>query len=172
MIKVYEAMKEDIKNPSVFLITADQLEPVNKNLPNLYRYKEPTNYLHNYGALFSGCTKVEFSNGNRVDVIITDSLFDLLPEFVQEFLLKHEEGHHIHGDLDAMLNNKRKAIVLLLLRCLGKTSKMELAADAYAADYVGYKMAIKSIEWIKNNTDIPFLSKIELNSRIRALKKK
>lgn len=177
MIKVYEAMKKDMKNPpadSFFIMfTPDKLEVYDCNIPDTFRYSEPASgYLHLNNVMFCGCVKIEFFDGHRANVILTDDQFDLLPDFVQEFLLKHEEGHCVHKDLDKMLNDQKKASLSNLLRSIGKTNAMELAADKYAADYMGSQKAIKVLKWLKNNTDIPFLTKMEVNSRIKALKKK
>lgn len=103
----------------------------------------------------------------KIGMIIKDQFFDLLPKFVQEFMMTHEighfeNGHHLNGQKNKLPN---------LMRTFGVSNQMEFEADEFAARKIGRNRCIKALEWIRKNTDLPITTKLEMRQRISNLKK-
>ena len=138
-----------------------------KNLTNIYGdiyYHEPAsdNYLHSRGMILAAAVAMDF-NGIRKNVILHDSAFDKVPNYVKKFFVAHEAGHAINGDLDNIDDALAKKLVLQ--RALGILPKMEIKADRYAASIVGKDIAKKSFMFMIKNTNLPLNSKLELLKR-------
>lgn len=135
----------------------------------VYVYTEPVDtFLHSRNILLSACVKLQF--GDEIyDTVVVDSNFKKLPDEVQAALIHHEVGHAINKDLDGLSANESRKIILK--RLLGFPVEMELKADAYAASVLGYKSVIKALQFMVKETNIPFLSGLEIRRRIKVLKK-
>lgn len=124
-------------------------------------------WVHATGMIMAITAKMMRLEGT-CPVIVVDNFLRDAPKSVFDFFVAHEEGHIKHGDLDKVdAFNTLKRVVLSKL---GYVQTIELEADAYAAETVGYDNAIKSLEWMLDN--VPWKdTKKELRGRLRALKK-
>jgi hypothetical protein len=86
------------------------------------------------------------TNGVRVVIIMPE--LDSAPKYVQDFVLKHEEGHIIYGDND------------------------EYAADKHAAHMIGNKIATKALWWLFKDSKgkASYLARLEAINRIFNIK--
>ena len=94
--------------------------------------------------------------------ILIDDAFLALPENVRSFIINHEAGHLVLGH-DGV---KENALKRMLKIWMGKVMKIELEADAFAAERVGRDAAIEALTVMKSGKGV---SKSELNNRIKAL---
>ncbi len=135
---------------------------------NIYNYEVAADdYLHNKGIVLASI--VTASNIFRsFYVILHDSNVNKLPEFVIEFLLQHEIGHAMNGDLEKVRTDI-DSTKLVLKRALGLLPQMEILADAYAASINGTENTKRAIRFLIHNTNLPFNSKFELFRRYRRL---
>lgn len=130
---------------------------------NVY-YHEPASdtYLHSRGIVLAAAVAMDF-NGIRKHVILHDSAFDKVPNYVKKFFVAHEAGHAINGDLDNIDEDLAKK--LILQRAFGILPKMEIEADRYAASIMGKDIAKKSLMFMIRNTNLPWISKLEMIKR-------
>lgn len=132
-----------------------------------YTIYQNSEYLHENGFMFSG---VIFTTGinsdpDKLGIIVVDEYFSNLPEHVQTFLLYHEVAHLVNDrDMDSW-----DSIVKNIDRKYGDLPEMELLADKFAAEHLGYLIAVSSLEYIRDETDCPTENKIEFNKRIKYL---
>lgn len=155
-------------------ITLNELKKVNGHEEVYYCEKEKGSHLRSTGAALAMVQNVKFTNFSLMGghqtfdapVIMHDEAFELLPKFVQKFLLYHEIGHVVNDDINISEEESKRLIVK---RAFGVLPKMEVKADAYAASVVGVDSARKALQFLIDKTDIPMISKIECRRRIRKI---
>lgn len=140
----------------------------------IFIYKSPVDdYMHPMGIVGAAATKIKFKTitGKEIvcNTIVHDSAFEKLPKYVQRFLVSHEIGHIVNGDIDNL--TEKESTNLIIKRVLGILPTMEICADSYAASIIGTGNAKESLKWLIRNTDLPIISKIELFRRCRRLSK-
>lgn len=116
-------------------------------------------------ALF--CVSLKDSNHKNRYYIIADNNFKKLTPVAKRFLVFHELGHVVNGDLE--LKNFFKCAIYSFIRSFfGIGNKMEYKADNYAVRNVGKISALNSMkELIDLKGDQ--LSKKELDERKRRI---
>ena len=125
------------------------------------------NFLHSVTAApFAAAIKIQLLAGNIVPAIIYDNYFETAPEEVQQFITQHEIGHIVNKDLE----NPKKCFRTFVKRSFGLLTDFEHKADTYAATMLGLDKYIRALSWMKNNTDLPFLCKLEISNRMKALR--
>ena len=130
-----------------------------KVMDNVYIINKPSSeFVHKTNGVFAVCTK----NTDGMRFIITDEFFDILPDMVKRFTLYHELGH--------IFNDHEYTKKDMVKREFGMLLQHEKEADKFAAETIGYKNAMKSLYWLIRNTDLPFISKLEMMKRIRNLR--
>ena len=135
---------------------------------NVYGYtntEKSTTFLYGKGIILAAITPARDIFGNVFHVVLTDTAFEKLPDFVQQFLIQHEIGHALNGDLEGMTT--KKSHMLLIERALGFIPEMEIKADAYAAKINGIEETKKAIKFLICNTNVPLITKIELLKRYK-----
>lgn len=105
----------------------------------------------------------------KIGVIVKDQFFDELPKFAQDFMIQHEIGHFKNGHM--LEEERNKLHIANFMRLFGMASKVEFAADEYAAKQIGRNKSVSALKWMCKNTDLPLLSKWEMRQRISHLKK-
>lgn len=99
--------------------------------------------------------------------IVHDTYFTEIPEMVKKFLIAHEIGHIVNGDLERgekeikKFNNERYS---------KKGSELEFKADEYAAKIIGHKNVLKCLKFLKKNTSFLVMSRRDTNNRIKHIK--
>lgn len=108
------------------------------------RQKEYQDAVRAGGLLYAATGTL--TNGVRVVIIMPE--LDSAPKYVQDFVLKHEEGHLLYGDDD------------------------EYAADKHAVTIVGKECATKALLWMFKDTKgkASFLARLEAIDRIINIK--
>ena len=94
---------------------------------------------HNpYSMAFSGgvIAMAAITADNRKVLIYDDHFLNLDAE-TRRFVLLHEKAHIVNGDLDDVITGDKTGLI--------RSDKIEFAADAYAAEFVGKKEAIRSL---------------------------
>ena len=131
---------------------------------NIYKYQITADeFMHSRGFLLAAAVKVYLKNGMICTLVVHDSLFEKLPNNVQYFLMYHEIGHCINGDLDSLTELDSK--IFLIKRALGILPKIEINADKYAASIIGANKMKEAIMFMIKKTNIPLTSKFELFKR-------
>lgn len=130
---------------------------------DVYYHKPASDdYLHSRGIVLAAAVAMDF-NGVRKNVVLHDSSFDKVPNYVKKFFVAHEAGHIMNGDLENMTESLSKKLVIQ--RMLGILPKMEIMADRYASSLVGKEVAKKSLMFMIRNTNLPLTTKLELLKR-------
>lgn len=99
-------------------------------------------------------------------IILTDNDFDTYPKDVRKFILYHEIGHQINGDLDRPVEELQK---VLRNRNRRKVSEMELKADEYALSKTDLETALKVMDHLIDLTKRLGLSSVEIKQRRKHL---
>ena len=102
---------------------------------------------------------------SNIPIIYVDDFFMMLPSFVQEFILSHEYSHIRCGH-----NTMVKTGFSYNTKRLFKLPEEELNADKLAIELVGKEVAIESLDYLINYTNLSFASKNELKKRLKAIK--
>lgn len=102
-------------------------------------------------------------------IILSKKLQD--DEQLTNFVIAHEVGHILNGDLEKIspsqvMNNIKRCCSSMA----GKVQPEELAADAYAVSQVGKKVAITSLKKMMTSEKMPASSRREIANRIRAIR--
>lgn len=134
--------------------------------PDTFVYNIPSRFNYLKGFILASVAKVTLNNGNSVNLIVTDDGFAKLPRTVRLFLLSHEVGHVLNGDLE-----KETVALKTYSRAFGVLPKMEVEADRYAASVVGLDAAKRSILYLVHKTNLPFSTKVEFMRRYYKLAK-
>ena len=96
-------------------------------------------------------------------IIIVESNINELEDNMIDFLLAHEDGHIALHKKE--LNNSFSSLARKINALRGKDTKIELEADEYAADVIGYQNAIDALrefsKVVTHDTDVS-----EINRRI------
>lgn len=94
---------------------------------------------HNpYSIAFSGgVIAMAAITGDNRKVLVYDDHFLALDKETRRFVLLHEKAHIVNGDLDEVIAGEKTGLI--------RSDKIEFAADAYAADFVGKEVAIRSL---------------------------
>lgn len=143
-------------------------EELVKIVDNVYAYtntEKSADYLQGKGIVLAAITSARDIFGNIFHVVLTDTSFENLPNFVQQFLIHHEVGHALNGDLNGM--TEISSTMLLIKRAFGFLPEMEVKADAYAAKINGIEETKKAIKFLICNTNVPLRTKIELLRRYK-----
>lgn len=161
-IKVTPKVKfELVYIPEMFFST--NLELIDEK-NNIFSYTEDAGRtMHHIGGALAMATKLDFGSVIH-NVVLHDSGFNKLPNYVQEYMMQHEIGHIVNGDLEKVPNAK-SAQLILIGRSFGILPAMEVAADKYAASMVGIKQTRAAMMFLVRRTDLPLISKIEFLRR-------
>ena len=102
-----------------------------------------------------------------IECIFVNDTFDKAPDFVKEFILHHELGHFVHGDLHKVPKHNN------LKRLLGleKIIMFEYNADRYAAQVLSPNKCIDALNWMETNVPGGFVCRREMKKRIKELQK-
>ena len=96
-------------------------------------------------------------------IIVVESNIHELEDNIIDFLIAHEEGHIALHKKE--LNNSFSSLARKINALRGKDTKIELEADEYAADVIGYQNAIDALrefsKVVTHDTDVS-----EINRRI------
>lgn len=108
------------------------------------RKKEYQDAIRAGGLLYAATGTL--TNGVRVVIIMPE--LDSAPKYVQDFVLKHEEGHLLYGDDD------------------------EYIADKHAVSIVGEKCAVHALLWLFKDSKgkASYLARLEAINRIIFIK--
>lgn len=123
-------------------------------------------YLHKQGYAFAAVAF--FTSFDYDTLIVVDNYFEIIPEYIQNFYIQHEIGHIMNGDLDKSIEELAK---INKERQKGIIPQMELDADYYAAQQVGFEDAINALQYIIDNTDIFSGTRHEHKVRIKNLER-
>ena len=113
------------------------------------KHTEPCDdYIHAVGSAFAIAQKTILTDnsGRKSGIIFCASYLSKLDEETQNFVMCHEVGHIVNGDLENMTGLLSRLI--MLLRILGIVPKMEIMADAFAASVIGKDATKKSLMWL------------------------
>lgn len=93
-------------------------------------------------------------------------------EQLTNFVIAHEAGHILNGDLDKIPSSQ---VIGNIKRCClaigGNVQPEELAADAFAVSMIGKKVAISSLKKIMTSEKMPTSSRKEIANRIKVIQK-
>ena len=172
-VKVYEKksiiqqIKEGYKNANVQLIfEPEHLVYIDDNIYGYTNIEKASEYLHGKGIFLAAVVTAQTLFGNNYHVVLCDEATFELPKFVQEFLIQHEVGHAVNGDLE-QVKTSIKSYELILKRALGFLPEMEIKADAFAVKINGIEDTKKAIKFLIHETNLPFNSKLELVRRYK-----
>lgn len=97
------------------------------------------------GIVFGAAIKL--FGGKRIWV---DENFKMMEENSQKFILEHEIGHIINGDLDVSTKKiKQLHAERILAATTGTVHASEIAADKYAVENIGHSNVIEALQEIK-----------------------
>lgn len=112
----------------------------------------------------------------KVWAIVTDSYVKEVENlYFRYFIEYHEQGHIVLGHLDSMESQSKFHTAMLSIQAwlgIGKGNKIEEEADEYAASIIGYNNVIECLELMNKTFNITLLQSLQINARIRNLKKK
>lgn len=123
-------------------------------------------FVEHNNALF--CVSLKDSNHKNHYYIIADDNFRRVSNASKRFLVFHELGHIINGDLEEK-NFLKCTIYSLIRRIFGLSNKIEYKADVHAVRYVGKISALNSMNELIDIKGYQ-LSKIEMEERIKRIK--
>lgn len=98
-------------------------------------------------------------------LIIVDDFFGMMPKSVQRFIVMHEVGHYVNGDLHEV-DSKEKAKE----EKKGK-SIYEIKADRFAASKIGSEEALNALKCMRDSCSKGVLCKKDIENRIRSMEK-
>lgn len=125
------------------------------------------------GFMIAMSSVANFSIGQRI-VILVDDFYMNLPDDIKEFIIYHEIGHILNGDIfdikfGLFLPKEKRHFVRIKRMFNSKESiLMEEMADLYAADKVGTHTSIKAISLL--NEEFKTGGKKEIKMRYENLK--
>lgn len=164
-IKMWKQIKSEMGLAKIFY-KEDEFEPIKtlavegKEIPVV----KHSDYLHCQGMALAA-TAV-FEGFENPILIVVDNYFDMLPLTAQDFFIQHEIGHIVNGDmnqskevLDKWTEDRKKCII----------PECEFYADYYAANQLGFDVAINAMEFMIKNTDMYSGTKSEFRRRIKYL---
>lgn len=128
--------------------------------PNTYIYLRPSRFMFLRGLALASAVKVSFGDGTQNNLIVTDKYFWNLPGEVKRYLLLHEAGHVLNGDLE-----KKSSTIKTYARSLGYLPEMEVKADRHAASVMGVHAVQQAILYLVHRTNLPLTSKVEFMRR-------
>lgn len=123
--------------------------------------------IHGLNVFLSCATYL--SNGNPC--IITDTVYSEAPYNVKVFLAEHEIGHLLLNHVKPNMPTAKWYSSLKRLLPWTAERKYEYEADAHAAKAVGVDKGLETFNWILNTIQLDLMSRLEIKSRIRSLKK-
>ena len=171
MVKVKTMKKLKLKskvnyNPGLAALEMFQYDRFHKLTKDTYLYLDPKDdFLHSQCALLCCVTKMNYIDGNLVNLIVFDSKFLTCPKSIKEFFVNHEMGHVINKDHDNPKYKQEK-----LLRLFGFLPEMEVNADLFAASVMGTDKVKNIIKYLITNSDLPLSTKFELFRRYTRIK--
>ena len=170
-IKVYEKQSlakqirdayEAAKTPLTF--EPEHLVHIGENIYGYTNLEKASEYLHAKGICLAAVVSAKTMFGETLQIVMCNNIAFELPEYVQEFLIQHEIGHAVNGDLNM---TPLESCKLMIKRTLGFLPEMELKADAYAAKVNGIESTKNAIKFLILDTNLPFISKLELIRRYK-----
>ena len=102
-------------------------------------------------------------------LIIIDEFFGMMPKSVQRFIVMHEVGHYVNGDLHEV-DSKEKAKEEKKRRKKGE-SIYEIKADRFAASKIGSKEALNALKCMRDSCSKGVLCKKDIENRIKSMEK-
>ena len=168
MLKIKkEAIREMIEYKNIPTSVEIFVGSVTKMDDDLYLVDKPCGpFVHKSGGAIA---VVDLGKDMKTGLIIKDQFFDKVPKFVQRFIVYHEMGHFKNGDVSA--GNKKNLKIKNALRSFGISNDMEFNADAFAANHLGKRTCVNALIWLMRETDLGFVSKIDMKQRISKLMK-
>lgn len=135
--------------------------------------KSSPEHVHKLGTVF-GCT-VQVMFGLELGyMILTDQYtkeYEQCPRF-REFIIAHETGHLFKRHLENMNEADVAKNNLQAYLGIGSGIRNEFEADEYAASILGKEVALGCLIFMKKNFYMSAFQFLQLNARIKNLKKK
>lgn len=167
LFRYIRSIIEDRKNPinliGITVFDLDEIDDLTECVVNDHRiwFGHSPLAVSSHGSAFGLTLPIEMADGSISALILTDAVFDQMDQNGQNFILLHEQGHVVHGDMDKawQLTKEYAAVIeaagtfekVRLTQSLMRDNrdiKDEFAADEYAADHIGYAAAISGLRQI------------------------
>lgn len=162
LVRMYKTIKET--NEAQLKVSYMISPKLNQKELDGITYFNSDLYVKACGARITYTAKTTFGE----TIILTDDEFETLPKDLRKFILYHELGHQINGDLNRPVEELQK---VMRNRNRRKVSEMELKADEYALSKTDLETALRVMDFLKDLTKRLGLSSAEIKQRRKYLLK-
>lgn len=135
--------------------------------------KNSPEHVHKLGIVFGCAVQVMFGLEPGY-MILTDQYareYEQCPHF-REFIIAHETGHLFKRHLENMNEAEAAKNNIQAYLGIGSGIRNEFEADEYAASILGKEVALGCLIFMKKNFYMSAFQFLQLNARIKNLKKK
>lgn len=173
-LNLAKAIKKERKlaKASEYIDTSNNDGVINTPLGQVVIKSSPE-HVHKLGTVF-GCTVQVMFELELGYMILTDQYakeYEQCPRF-REFIIAHETGHLFNRHMENMSITDIAKNNLQAYLGIGSGIRNEFEADEYAASILGKEAALGCLVFMKKNFYMSAFQFLQLNARIKNLKKK